>query len=322
MEVFMTSRVWFTLALSASLTGVLVAQTKSEEQFEAGVFVQSETFNVPVPPPREGAIYFSQDAAPGKPGGDVTFAFVSSELSGGEKLVKGAPYSGEAVTETVQVLSDGNRITRKNTAQVYRDSEGRSRRDQTLGGVGPWGPANESFQRVFIYDPVAGAHYVLNPQEHSARKMPIPPPDTQGQSSALRTESGGRPRPGRFLRGLGGGLSPLESENAQKESLGKQVMEGLQVEGTRSTVTIEAGKIGNELPIQIVSERWYSPELQVVVMSKNSDPRIGETTYRLSNINRSEPAHSLFEVPADYKLDESVVHHFQMRKHTAEKQTN
>jgi hypothetical protein len=310
------------LLLLALLTSVLSAQTTSEGPFEAGVFVQSDSFNLPVPPPpNEGAVVVSQDAVPEKLG-DVTFAFVASELSGGEKTVKGAPYSGEAVTETVQVLSDGNRITRKNTAQVYRDSEGRSRRDQTLGGVGPWGPANESFQRVFIYDPVASAHYVLNPQEHTARKMPVPPPDTQGQSSAVHTESGGRPHPGRFLRTFGGGLGPFESENAQKESLGKQVMEGLQVEGTRSTVTIEAGKIGNELPIQIVSERWYSPELQVVVMSKNTDPRIGETAYRLSNINRSEPAPSLFEVPADYKLDESVVHHFQMRKRAAEKQSN
>jgi hypothetical protein len=320
MEVFMKSRVWFTLALSAALTGVLIAQTKSDGQFEAGVFVQSDSFTIPIPPPPEEGMFVSQDAAPGKLG-DVTFAFVSSELSAGDKIVKGAPYSGEAVTETVQVLSDGNRITRKNTAQVYRDSEGRSRRDQSLGGVGPWGPANESFQRIFIYDPVGGFHYVLNPQEHSARKMPVPQRDADGQNT-VRKGPGGPPRPGRLMRGFGGGVGPFDSESAEKESLGKQVMEGVQVEGTSSTVTIEAGKIGNELPIQMVSERWYSPELQVVVMSRHVDPRIGETTYRLSNINQSEPAHSLFEVPADYKLDESVVHHFQRRKHAAEKPSN
>jgi hypothetical protein len=311
----MKNRLLLVLMLSVSLVTVLAAQNNSEAPPEAGVFVQSETFTLPVPPPGENAMFVSEDVVAGK------VAFVTSELSGGEKLVKGAPYSGEAVTETVQVLSDGNRITHKNSALLYRDSEGRSRRDQTLGGVGPWGPASEPFQRVFIFDPVAGTHYVLNPQEHTAHKMPVPQAAT-GRETASLSKGPGAPRPGRFLRGFGGAASPFDGENAQKESLGKQTMEGVQVEGTRSTVTIEAGKMGNELPIQIVSERWYSPELQVVVMSKHTDPRIGETTYRLSNINRSEPAHSLFEVPADYKLDESVVHHFQMRKQAAEKPAN
>jgi TonB family protein len=91
-------------------------------------------------------------------------------------------------------------------------------------------------------------------------------------------------------------------ENAKSESLGKQSVEGVEAEGTRRTVEIPVGEIGNERPIQIVFERWYSPELQVVVMTKHSDPRFGETTYRLTSINRSEPARELFEVPADYTL--------------------
>ena len=313
----MKHRVFLTAVLTALLASALVAQSHQEAPFEAPL-TESEPMLLP-PPPAEGAVFVSQEAEPGKPG-DVTFAFVASELSGGDKIVKGAPYSGEAVTETVQVLSDGNRITRKNTAQVYRDSEGRSRRDQTLGGVGPWGAANESFQRVFIYDPVAGFHYILNPQEHTARKMPIPQAGVEGSSLGIRTETRvARP----FVRGFAGGFSAVDSQKAVKESLGQQVIEGVQVEGTRSTVTIEAGKIGNELPIQIVSERWYSPELQVVVMSKHIDPRVGETSYRLTNINRSDPAPSLFELPADYKLDESKgPHFFQMRKGTLEKQAN
>ena len=76
--------------------------------------------------------------------------------------------------------------------------------------------------------------------------------------------------------------------------------------GTRSTFTIPAGQIGNERPIDIVSERWYSPELQTIVMTRNSDPRTGETIYKLTNIQRSEPMRSLFEVPADYTLKEGA----------------
>ena len=92
------------------------------------------------------------------------------------------------------------------------------------------------------------------------------------------------------------------ADNEVKEELGKQIIEGVEADGTRTTVTIPAGEIGNERPIEIVSERWYSPELQMVIMTKHSDPRSGETTYRLTNISRTEPAKSLFEVPADYTL--------------------
>src|SRR6185369_9466092 len=92
--------------------------------------------------------------------------------------------------------------------------------------------------------------------------------------------------------------------NEVKEQLGKQIIEGVEVEGTRTTVTIPAGDIGNERPIEIVSERWYSPELQLVVMTRHSDPRFGETTYKLTNINRTEPVKSLFEVPPGYTVKE------------------
>jgi hypothetical protein len=94
-------------------------------------------------------------------------------------------------------------------------------------------------------------------------------------------------------------------ENLNKEDLGTQIIEGVSANGTRHTFTIPAGQIGNERPIEIVDERWYSKDLQTFVMTRHTDPRSGETVYRLTNINRSEPDHSLFEVPADYVLKES-----------------
>ncbi len=96
-----------------------------------------------------------------------------------------------------------------------------------------------------------------------------------------------------------GSPAPLLS-NA--ESLGTQTIEGVLAEGARSTITIPAGQLGNELPIKVVTERWYSPELKTVVLSKHNDPRIGVNTYRLTNIVRAEPDHTLFEVPADYTI--------------------
>ena len=95
-----------------------------------------------------------------------------------------------------------------------------------------------------------------------------------------------------------------EGGNVQTESLGSQVIEGVQADGTRTTMTIPAGRIGNEKPIQIVTERWYSNQLQAVVMSKRTDPRVGETIYRLTNINQTEPPAALFQVPSGYTVQE------------------
>jgi hypothetical protein len=88
------------------------------------------------------------------------------------------------------------------------------------------------------------------------------------------------------------------------EPLGQQLMQGVTAEGTRSTTTIEAGAIGNDRPIQVVSERWYSAELQTVVLTKRNDPRTGEETFRLANVHRGEPGADLFLLPPGYQLTE------------------
>jgi TonB family protein len=295
------------------------------------------------------------------PPGD-NFIFVASEMNSDGKVVKGAPYSAQAVTETTQTLSDGNRIINKSTATIYRDSEGRTRREQTLRVMGPFATGGEPPQTIFINDPVAGVNYALDTRSKVAHKMPpmrfefkVRSPDGVGggigggvgiaTGGGQGVRVGGPPPPpgmsapmvfertapppgmgvGGAAPGLPGEVSTMvfersvtpppageggmvfhwqgaREDNARNESLGKQAIEGVEAEGTRKTVEIPAGEIGNERPIEIVFERWYSPELQVVVMTKHSDPRFGETTYRLTNINRSEPARELFEVPADYTV--------------------
>ena len=282
-----------------------VAQDKQpapdREFIERGMIMQGPE-GLPAPPP------------PGD------FVFLAAEMSAGGKLVKGAPYSAQAVTESTQVLSDGNRIVNKSTATVYRDSEGRTRREQTLRAIGAFANGGEPPQTIFINDPVAGTSYMLDPRTHIARKMPPmrfkfefktpPPADKDGAPP-------GAPPPDRveIERDVIAGRTPPETrfiwgwQNyvARPESLGRQTIEGVEAEGTRSTVTIPAGEIGNERPIEIVNERWYSPELQTVVMTRQSDPRFGEAGYRLTNIDRSEPAKSLFEIPADYTVKVGAV---------------
>ena len=421
--------VFCAFALLTNGAGALLAQTQQRVRQGA-----------PPPPPGHDMTFervpgpgefFEMRIAPGAPGESVDFSFMSSEMHFDSKIVRGAPYSAEAITESVQMLADGNRITRTSKASLYRDSEGRTRRDQTLNHIGPWATADEPAQTVFINDPVAGAHYVLNPRNRTAQKMSnvfhfkrtLPDGEHTPDGAAARTEffmrseggatgsavvvtSGNAPKPinagaaglsgkaikkvqptyppvakaagaqgpvsvqivvnetgevesakataghpllqnaavtaarewrfsptklsGNAVKVAGtisfvftlpkedepqtgavmmrtrapGGLAP-EGEHRVKpvtESLGKQSIEGVEAEGTRTTVTFAPGAIGNERPINIVSERWYSPELQTVVMTKHSDPRFGETTYRLTNINRGEPSRTLFEVPSDYTL--------------------
>jgi hypothetical protein len=86
-----------------------------------------------------------------------------------------------------------------------------------------------------------------------------------------------------------------------------KTIEGLAVQGHKTTSTIPAGKVGNEQPITITSEEWSSPELKVLVLTRHADPRLGESSYRLTNIVRAEPDHSLFMVPSDYTLKETGI---------------
>lgn len=325
-----------TLPVLFAVTIVSFAQQQRQPAVEPNVIIQHRVLQTDGPPP------------PPPPGGD--FVFVASEIGFGGKLVKGAAYSAEAVTETIQTLSDGNRIINKISSAVFRDSEGRTRREQTFKGLGNLGDSGEQIQTIFINDPVAGVSYALDSRTHIAHKsMPFkletgtmralpggPLPERQFEyrvepsnsgnvgyavkknsvvvaSSAGQTSVG--PEAGTFTvttDGTGGSSYVFTRKksgpdpNEVTEQLGKQVIEGVEAEGTRTTITIPAGDIGNERPLEIVSERWYSPELQVVVMSRHSDPRSGETTYRLTNINRTEPARSLFEVPPDYTVKEGM----------------
>ncbi|HEV8366828.1 MAG TPA: hypothetical protein VGQ39_02660 [Pyrinomonadaceae bacterium] len=289
---------------------------------------------------KQRVVQAREDGPPPPPGGD--FIFMASEINFGGKVVKGAAYSAQAVTETIQTLGDGNRIVNKFTSSLYRDNEGRTRREQTIKMLGPLGDGGEPLQSIFINDPVAGVSYSLDPRTHIAHKTlpfkltqklkPIgpgepgmPPHGVEGHRLELKIEGGPEstvvvkaPPPGASAIGHtfniqtdgGGGMTYAfrrkgPNDNEKNEQLGKQIIEGVEAEGTRSTITIPTGEIGNERPIEIVNESWYSPELQTVVMTRHSDPRSGELVYRLIDIDRSEPAKSLFEVPADYTVKEN-----------------
>jgi hypothetical protein len=254
--------------------------------------------------------------------------------------VQGAPYSATINNESIQTLPDGNRIVQTSTGTTARDSQGRTRHDTALPSIGNLSAANAP-RLVFLQDPVAQTSYTLNLAEKTAQKMPVfsamaggapgmgPVTIKLGEANGLPSmpdtlpSTTAAPAGGVFIQrhvdvsdgpalhvesepGAGMFVQKHLDEQAQAstEDLGSQTMEGVVVNGTRTTHTIPFGQIGNERPITIVTEIWTSPDLKTVVFSKRSDPRMGEQTFRLTNIVRAEPDPSLFTVPADFKVVE------------------
>jgi hypothetical protein len=259
-------------------------------------------------------------------------------------LVKGQPFSAEAVSESVQTLADGNRIVRSSTSKFYRNTEGRTRREMSGGTGSGFGSLYNFEPGVTIMDP-GGFRYMIDDNLKTARQIQLLPskeltvidvgPDkikavqqlkeelrivdtkkmTDEQKAALDRlhQTYSKIERPTVIAGnatatvTGDGMTFFRTAGAQKydvknEDLGTSNMEGVEVTGTRRTTTIPAGAIGNERPIELVYERWYSKELGVVVYSKNTDPRMGEQTYKLTNIVRAEPDPSLFKMPEGYRL--------------------
>ena len=213
-------------------------------------------------------------------------------------LVKGAPYSADVVTDSVQTLGDGNRILRHTVARVYRDSEGRTRREADR----PNGTSE-----ITISDPVAQTSWVLDTDRHTARQTPGRAALAADAAKALEIKA--RALQGEmtvFLNGQFQAIAlgqPGESrDQSVEEHLPSRIIEGLRVEGTRRTQTIAAGAIGNERPLVLMTEEWTSPDLKVLVLSEHSDPRTGTSTYKLVKVSRAEPSAALFQVPADYTV--------------------
>jgi hypothetical protein len=231
------------------------------------------------------------------------------------RTVTGAPYSAQAVTETTQVLADGNRITRKSSSTLVRDSMGRTRREQSLAFVGPWTvEGNTVGMTVTINDPVAGARYEMDPKSKTAVKVTTRANVERAVNQELEAKLKQAREREELAKSQGQVRVKVSPNTAQTESLGSKVIEGVQADGKRITETIPAGAIGNDKPIEIINETWFSSELQTVVMSKHSDPRSGDVVYTLTNIQRVEPDPSLFQIPADYKTREEPGAELRMRR--------
>ena len=210
--------------------------------------------------------------------------------SQGIRRVIGFPYSADQVTVTTQTLADGTKITHKRLVRIYRDSEGRERNEFFKPGVDAVGQ-EDSPQSVNIYDPVAGVSYYLNPRERTAQKREIRRPTSSRANHMPATSTSPTP------------AQPVPPRPTV-EDLGTQVIEGLEAKGQRITRIIPAGAEGNDQPIQITSESWYSSEPRIPLIYITNDPRHGETVMHLTNLALEEPPAELFQVPPGYTVEE------------------
>jgi len=228
-------------------------------------------------------------AGEGGPGGPGMELLGFGGMHGG-KVVKGAPFSATAVSEHTQTLADGNHISRKTQSNLFRDSQGRFRKEQTL----PAFASGQSKSVVIINDPVAATGYMLQTDKKIAFQMTKPngkgPQGPDGADGDWKAKFAAREE------------KEIADGTLKVDNLGTQTIAGVVAQGTRRTRTIPAGRMGNEKAITIVSEQWYSNDLQIVVSSKHSDPSFGDSSFTLTSIQRTEPAASLFTVPSDYTV--------------------
>jgi hypothetical protein len=271
-----------------------------------------------------------------------TFKFeVQTRVPLETRTVKNAPYSAEVVTDHIQQLADGNRIVEHSSGRVYRDKEGRVRREEDRPSGNPG---------ISIVDPVAGVSYSLDPERRIAWKTStqtgiaimnkLDAAKTEAAKAEVaklaaelkrraeqapdliemqkKLEAARKAGETMTLETAGGIVTMRRSSGAgedhKEEALPPRTIEGVRVEGRRMTKTIAAGAIGNEWPITLVSEEWTSPDLQVLVLTDRKDPRAGDSSYKLQRIVRGEPSATLFQVPSDYEVRETGIRRFDYQR--------
>jgi hypothetical protein len=212
--------------------------------------------------------------------------------------VTGAPYSGEEVNENLKILTDGTRIAHHTmTRKIWRDDLGRTRLERPLG----MGANVDSMPVIVeITDPVAGFKYVLETQNKVAHRQALPAPGSRPAGFSGGSAAAMLPAP--TLAPAPAPANARPRPRFSHESLGSQTVEGIFAEGTRNTITYPVGIEGNDREFSVVTETWTSPDLKVVILSKNNDPRNGENTFRIENLSRTPPDATLFSVPSDYTV--------------------
>jgi hypothetical protein len=206
-----------------------------------------------------------------------------------ETPILGLPFSADQDVRTVQHLADGTALTQEVKGHVYRSADGVERFDGTLVSNDPNAP--ESALQALILDRARHTSILLNSRLKTATVQDFPANATVTVSFLPQQQ----PHVQNKL---------VKPENQTTIDLGKKTRGMLSLVGKRTTGTIPVGAIGNDNPISVITEAWFSPDLKLIVSHVDRNPLVGERTFELTNISGGEPDPTLFLVPDGYKVIE------------------
>lgn len=216
----------------------------------------------------------------------------------GPRVVTGSPYSATLTTTHAQTLADGTHVQGPdNISRSFRDSQGRTRVDHFMPSSLSKDPDNPTLISAIITDPVAGFTYHLDATNHRATRWPYAAGAVRSELHALNSVTVETPT-------MREGASDRPRSTSTSEPLGTQSFDGVVAVGTRTTLTLPVGARGNDRPINIVAESWYSGDLRMVVAANSENPMTGTTSTHLTQLDRNEPDPALFEIPDGYAIED------------------
>jgi len=224
-----------------------------------------------------------------------------------DRLVKNQPVAAVFESETSSFQPNGNPITSRVTIRIYRDNEGRTRREVISypGNASSGSSQTAASTAITIDDPVSGFTYLLDQQTKTVQRYKL----TNAHPQQGNSFNDIVPRVVELLRNddlQTGMVRKYRLDPPKLEPLGRQqIIPGVEAEGRRLIFKIPAGAIGNAAEVESTYEIWIARDLRMLVKSVTKNPLTGEHNLRLTTISRDEQPVSLFEVPSGYTMQES-----------------
>ncbi len=209
--------------------------------------------------------------------------------------ITGAPYSSVMEERHTQTLANGTHIDLvTSVTKQYRDAQGRIRQEHYSVRDGE---TAQTPIMIEIIDPVTGVRYILKPNVQKAESYPL---SVGGGQGVVSSSERGAPV---VVNGPTRSTNSAEHPEVTQEQLGTDSMLGVEVTGRRTTSVFPVGSRGNDQPITMTIESWRSKELHIEMLRRQDDPLVGSIEWRVTQIDRTEPDASLFQVPPDYTIE-------------------
>jgi hypothetical protein len=199
-----------------------------------------------------------------------------------------APFTLTLESEWVRMFADGGTITLANKRRIARDVAGRVYQERWFL-VPKNGKVESQMTTIQIADP--NAHTLYNCFFVGPRK----------NVCELSVYAPASPAVDITAKNVAGDL-PNDQGSYVHEILGKQFISGIETVGVHDATIYHPGVFGNDRNVTVERESWYSPQLDLNLLSTRSDPRTGKQTFTATNVALGDPDPGLFEIPAGFKV--------------------